>query len=140
MAGEKNDVDGALLPLANADMVSEYWYEREEFAFVDLERARFLRRMGRGTDADNMLGRIVAKAARDSNLILEMYDALDFPLFHGNLGDPTGATPMAGYGAGAFILHLLDRSGAGGRANHSKASTRRPAKVVPISASRLIVQ
>jgi hypothetical protein len=31
-------------------------------------------------------------------------------LFPGKVGDPTGAIPMVGYGAGAYILHLLNRA------------------------------
>jgi hypothetical protein len=29
--------------------------------------------------------------------------------FPGEIGDPTGALPMVGYGAGTFVLHLLAR-------------------------------
>jgi hypothetical protein len=57
-----------------------------------------------------MLARIVRKSAADHNIIPEMYVALPCKLFPGNIGDPTGALPMAGYGAGAYILHLLDRA------------------------------
>jgi hypothetical protein len=38
-----------------------------------------------------------------------MYVSLPCKLFPGNIGDPTGALPMVGYGAGEFILHLVDR-------------------------------
>jgi GH15 family glucan-1,4-alpha-glucosidase len=56
-----------------------------------------------------MLKRIVDKAAADHDIIPEMYVAVPCTLFPGRIGDPTGAMPMVGYGAGAFILHLLDR-------------------------------
>ena len=56
-----------------------------------------------------MLQRIVDKAALDHNIIPEMYVALPCKLFPGKIGDPTGALPMVGYGAGAYILHLLER-------------------------------
>ena len=59
--------------------------------------------------ADAMLGRIVDKAAADHNIIPEMYVAVPCELFPGRIGDPTGAMPMVGYGAGAFVLHLLER-------------------------------
>jgi hypothetical protein len=39
-----------------------------------------------------------------------MYVAVDCPLFHGAVGDPTGAIPMVGYGAGVYVLHLLQRA------------------------------
>jgi hypothetical protein len=90
--------------------IFEYWYERQEFLFVDLSLAELYRRLGRDSEANAILRRIVDKAVADHNLIPEMYVALPCPLFPGKIGDPTGALPMAGYGAGAFILHLLDRS------------------------------
>jgi GH15 family glucan-1,4-alpha-glucosidase len=94
--------------------IFEYWYEQEEFLFVDLALAELERRLGRTADADAMLNRIVAKAAADHNIIPEMYVAVPCSLFPGQIGDPTGALPMVGYGAGAYILHLTEREkGAG---------------------------
>lgn len=89
--------------------IYEFWYEQEEFLFVDLSLAELYRRMGRLAEADAMLRRIVEKAAADHNIIPEMYVAVDCKLFHGAIGDPTGALPMVGYGAGAYILHLIER-------------------------------
>jgi len=89
--------------------IYEFWYEKQEFLFVGLSLAELCRRMGRTAEADAMLRRIVDKAAADHNIIPEMYVAEDCKLFHGAIGDPTGAIPMAGYGAGAYILHLLER-------------------------------
>jgi GH15 family glucan-1,4-alpha-glucosidase len=65
--------------------------------------------MGRNADADAILKRMVDKSAADHNIVPEMYVAVDCKLFHGAIGDPTGATPMVGYGAGAYILDLLQR-------------------------------
>jgi hypothetical protein len=89
--------------------IFEYWYERQEFLFVDFSLAEVYRRLGRNADADAILKRIVLKAAADHNLIPEMYVALPCQLFPGELGDPTGALPIVGYGSGAFILHVLQR-------------------------------
>jgi GH15 family glucan-1,4-alpha-glucosidase len=89
--------------------IFEYWYEQEEFLFVDLHMAELYRRIGRTTEATAMLGRIVGKSAADHNIIPEMYVAVPCKLFPGKIGDPTGAIPMVGYGAGAFVLHLLER-------------------------------
>jgi GH15 family glucan-1,4-alpha-glucosidase len=89
--------------------IFEYWYEKEEFLFVDFSLAEVDRRMGRATEADAMFKRIVTKAAADHNIIPEMYVAVPCRLFPGKIGDPTGALPMVGYGAGEYILHLLDR-------------------------------
>jgi len=90
--------------------IFEYWYERQEFLFVDLALAELLRRQGDTGAADAMLARITAKAATDHNIIPEMYVALPCELFPGKIGDPTGAIPMVGYGAGAYILHLINRT------------------------------
>ena len=89
--------------------IFEYWYERQEFLFVDLHLAELYRRLGRKAEADAMLSRIVAKSAADHNIIPEMYVALPCKLFPGKIGDPTGAIPMVGYGPGAFVLHVLER-------------------------------
>ena len=89
--------------------IFEYWYERQEFLFVDFSLAELYRRQGRNGDADAILKRIVEKAAADHNHVPEMYVALPCALFPGKVGDPTGALPIVGYGSGAYILHLLDR-------------------------------
>lgn len=89
--------------------IFEYWYEQEEFLFVDFNLAEVFRRLGRNTEAAAILKRIVLKAAADHNIIPEMYVAVPCRLFPGKLGDPTGALPMVGYGAGEFILHVLER-------------------------------
>lgn len=90
--------------------IFEYWYEREEFVFVDFELAAVLRTLGRSADAAAIELRIVSKAAADHHILPEMYVALPCKLFPGAIGDPTGARPMVGYGAGEFILDLLDRA------------------------------
>jgi hypothetical protein len=92
--------------------IYEYWYEKQEFLFVDFSLAELDRRLGREARADAMLGRIVDKAAADHNIIPEMYVAVPCKLFPGKIGDPTGAIPMVGYGAGAYVLHLLEREAA----------------------------
>jgi GH15 family glucan-1,4-alpha-glucosidase len=89
--------------------IYEYWYERQEFLFVDFSLAELDRRLGHAVRANAMLDRIVDQAAADHDLIPEMYLALPCQLFPGRIGDPTGALPMVGYGAGAYVLHLLAR-------------------------------
>jgi hypothetical protein len=88
--------------------IFEYWYEREEFLFVDLSLAEVDRHLGRHAEAAALIERLVDKAAADHNIIPEMYVALPCDLFPGHIGDPTGARPMVGYGAGALILEILD--------------------------------
>ena len=90
--------------------IFEYWYERQEFVFVDISLAEVYRSLGRNAEAASILRRIVDKAAADHNIIPEMYVAEPCTLFPGALGDPTGARPMVGYGAGAYILDVLDQA------------------------------
>jgi GH15 family glucan-1,4-alpha-glucosidase len=104
--------------------IFEYWYERQEFLFIDLSLSELQRRLGRKAQADAMLGRIVNKASADHNIIPEMYVALPCQLFPGKIGDPTGALPMVGYGAGTYVLHLLEREHIG-RSNSRPMSMRR---------------
>ncbi|HEX4649160.1 MAG TPA: glycoside hydrolase family 15 protein [Steroidobacteraceae bacterium] len=87
--------------------VFEYWYEREEFVFVDLSLSGVLRRLGRHAEAAALLQRVLQKAAEYDDFVPEMYVAEPCQLFPGKVGDPTGAMPMVGYGAGAVILELL---------------------------------
>jgi len=89
--------------------IFEYWYEKEEFLFVDFSLAEVYRREGRNAEAAAILQRIVDKASADYDIIPEMYVAVPCPLFPGKIGDPTGAIPMVGYGAGEYILHVLER-------------------------------
>jgi GH15 family glucan-1,4-alpha-glucosidase len=89
--------------------IYEYWYEREEFVFTDLALAELDWRIGRNEAGDKLLDRITQKSAADHNTIPEMYVALPCKLFPGKIGDPTGALPMVGYGAGAYILTLMER-------------------------------
>jgi hypothetical protein len=89
--------------------IYEYWYEKEEFLFVDFSLAEVYRRQGKSEQAAKILERIVDKSADDHNFVPEMYVAEPCQLFPGNIGDPTGAIPMVGYGAGVYILDLLQR-------------------------------
>ncbi len=89
--------------------IYEYWYERQEFLFVDISLAEVYRRLGRNAEAAAIFKRIVDKAAAGHNVIPEMYVAESCSLFPGEVGDPTGAMPMVGYGAGAYILYVLQR-------------------------------
>jgi hypothetical protein len=90
--------------------IFEYWYERQEFLFVDFNLAEVDRRLGNAAKSGAILKGIVDKAAADHDLIPEMYVAVPCALFPGNISDPTGALPMVGYGAGEYILYLLDRA------------------------------
>ena len=83
---------------------------RQEFLFVDLALAELYRRLGRTTR-----GRRDAAADRRTSPRPTITSSprctwrVPCELFPGNIGDPTGAIPMVGYGAGAYVLHLLER-------------------------------
>ena len=89
--------------------IFEYWYEKQEFLFVDFSLAEVYRREGKNAEAAAILRRIVDKAAADHNIVPEMYVSVPCALFPGAVGDPTGALPMVGYGAGEYILHVIER-------------------------------
>lgn len=89
--------------------IFEYWYERQEFLFVDFSLAELERHLGREAESAALLKRIVDNSAADHNILPEMYVAVPCKLFPGAIGDPTGAIPMVGYGAGEYLLYLLNR-------------------------------
>lgn len=89
--------------------IYEYWYERQEFLFIDFAMAEVFLRLKQPEKATSLLQTIVDKASLDHNFIPEMYVSQKNYRFKGDIGDPTGAIPMVGYGAGAFIAYLLER-------------------------------
>ncbi len=89
--------------------IFEYWYERQEFVFVDFSLAEVLLRQKHPERAAPIFETIVSKAARDHFIVPEMYVSVVNPLFKGTIGDPTGAIPMVGYGAGAYIAYVVER-------------------------------
>ncbi len=52
---------------------------------------------------------LVTKASRDHDFVPEMYVSYKNFRFTGEVGEPTGAVPMVGYGAGVYISYLLER-------------------------------
>jgi GH15 family glucan-1,4-alpha-glucosidase len=83
-------------------------YDNNEWILVDLRIANALRRSGRGGEGDGVIATIVAKAAANFYLLPELYNAVPQD---GQIGKYTGSIPMVGYGGGAFIMTMLDRSG-----------------------------
>jgi GH15 family glucan-1,4-alpha-glucosidase len=74
------------------------WYDEQEWVFVDLRLARALTLAGNAKRADELIDWVTAQSALNHNLIAELYEAASARY--------AGATPMAGYGAGAYILAL----------------------------------
>jgi len=83
-------------------------YDNNEWILVDLRISNALRRAGKSADADGYLAQIVSKAAVNFFLLPELYNdtAAD-----GAIGKYFGSIPMVGYGAGAYIMTILDRAG-----------------------------
>ena len=76
------------------------WYESQEWIFLDTRLASAYVRFGRKKEAKRMLDWITAQAQFNFNLIPELFS------FSGAVYE--GAIPMAGFGAGTYILGLLD--------------------------------
>lgn len=52
---------------------------------------------------------MIDKACQDNCLIPELYVSEQDKDCKGNIGEPTGAIPMVGFGAGAYVITLIDR-------------------------------
>lgn len=74
------------------------WYDDQEWVFCDLRMARALQLAGDDAAADALIDWITAQAAANHQLIPELLTA--------DMARYAGAIPMAGYGAGAYILAL----------------------------------
>jgi len=83
-------------------------YDNNEWILVDLRIANSLRRAGRGAEGDAVVANIVQKAKVNFYLVPELYNAVPTD---GQIGKYTGSIPMVGYGGGAYIITMLDRSG-----------------------------
>ncbi|MBI4704583.1 MAG: hypothetical protein HY744_26060 [Deltaproteobacteria bacterium] len=83
-------------------------YDNNEWILVDLRIANALRRHGRGDEADGYIAQIIDKASANFLLLPELYNAV---AADGAIGRYAGSIPMVGYGGGAYIITMLDRSG-----------------------------
>jgi hypothetical protein len=98
-------IDGALkVPSGHGYMRNQDGgtYDSAEWLFIDLRVSDALRRMGKTAAADALLGWVTAQADLNHDLIPELFDR--------TTGDYSGSIPMVGFGAGAYILTLLDRA------------------------------
>jgi hypothetical protein len=83
-------------------------YDAIEWILLDLHIGEALRRAGQSAEAAARLGWVTGAAQQNDLLIPEGYDRND--------GTYTGAVPMVGYGAGAWLTAQLDVHGRPGRA------------------------
>jgi GH15 family glucan-1,4-alpha-glucosidase len=83
-------------------------YDNNEWILIDFRMADANRRAGRAQVADAIVAMVVKKAAANFYLLPELYNAV---AADGQVGKYTGSIPMVGYGGGAYVLTMLDRSG-----------------------------
>lgn len=96
-------------------------YELHEFLWCDFAMARANLKLGNPDEAARLVGNTVARSKIDNNVIPEMYVSVPDSGFPGKVGDPTGAIPMVGYGAGLYTIYMLDRA----EANSTKSAPPR---------------
>ncbi len=83
-------------------------YDNNEWILIDLRMSDAFWRASRESSSQNLLQLVVDKAAANFYLLPELYNAVRAD---GAIGKYTGSIPMVGYGGGAYVLTLLDRSG-----------------------------
>lgn len=83
-------------------------YDTDEWILIDLRASDAFRRAGQTDKADQLLGWVTAQASVNYHLLPELYNAQSSA---GQIGAYSGSIPMAGYGAGAYLMTLLDRAG-----------------------------
>jgi hypothetical protein len=78
------------------------WYDAQEWVFVDLRMAALAFLLGEGQRGEALLGRITRLATENLGLFPELFEA--------GSDRAAGAIPMAGFGAGAYLLALWARA------------------------------
>jgi len=81
-------------------LLSPDWYDSQEWVFVDFRMAKALRSVGQTEESRQIIRWIEDQAAENFDLIAELFEA--------RTADYKGAIPMAGYGAGAYILNFFE--------------------------------
>lgn len=89
-------------------MASLAQWELNEWFFIGARMANALWLNNRQQDGDKIFEMLVNRAAKNYFLIPEMYNSVKE---NGPLEEYAGSVPMSGYGAGIYVMSLLDRSG-----------------------------
>ena len=87
---------------------SQDTYDINEWILIDLRASDAFRRAGQTAKADSLLSWVSSQASANFNLLPELYNTVSSG---GAIGSYAGSIPMVGYGAGAYMLTLLDRAG-----------------------------
>lgn len=83
-------------------------YDTDEWILIDLRASDSFRRAGNHAKADQLLDWVSGQASVNFDLLPELYNTRSQS---GQIGAYSGSIPMVGYGAGAYIMTLLDRGG-----------------------------
>ncbi len=75
------------------------WYDKQEWVFLDLRAALALKKFSHFKESDALVKWVTDQAAMNNNMIPE--------LFNEKTAGYEGAIPMAGFGAGSYILTKL---------------------------------
>jgi GH15 family glucan-1,4-alpha-glucosidase len=85
---------------------SQDQYDTDEWILIDLRASDAFRRQGNSEKADQLLDWVTAQASVNYDLLPELYNTRSSS---GQIGAYSGSIPMVGYGAGAYLLTMLDR-------------------------------
>ena len=82
-------------------------YDNHEWILIDLRMSNAFRRSGNTAHADQLLDGVVSKGAVNFHLLPELYSAVSS---EATIGSYWGSIPMVGYGAGAYLMTVMDRA------------------------------
>lgn len=82
-------------------------YEQHEFLWVDFKLSEVFRRQGKITQSKELLEKIVRVSQSNFGLIAENYNTIPTK---GLIGSYIDSFPMVGYGAGLYMITLLERA------------------------------
>lgn len=82
-------------------------YDIDEWILIDLRASAAFRRNNQVGKADALLDWVTGQAGANFNLLPELYNTVSSG---GQIGAYSGSIPMVGYGAGAYLMTLLDRA------------------------------
>jgi hypothetical protein len=98
------DIEAGLVPPSGRGFMRDdngAYYDSQEWVFIDLRAARALELHGDATGSSGLFAWNVAQAQDNFGEFSELHDA--------TTADYAGASPMVGFGSGAYLIRLSDR-------------------------------
>lgn len=83
-------------------------YDTDEWPFINFRMASTYAKLGRRAEATALIARMRSVAALNFNLLPELYNA---DPGGGDFNHYKGSNPMVGYGAGAYLITMLELGG-----------------------------